>query len=319
MQRNRFLVTGANGFIGRALCNELERRGYDSCCAVRDRTTASGLPGQVFEIGEIDQGTDWGSALEQVSTVIHLAARVHVFQDTAEDPLTAFRNVNVEGTKQLARFAVEKGVKRLVYVSSIGVNGSYTDGSPFTEAYPAAPYSFYTISKHEAEQSLRDIAAQTGLEVVILRPPIVYGPRNPGNFLRLLKLVQNGLPLPVASIKNRRSMIYLGNLLDALIVSAQHHDAGGETYLVGDGGFVTTPQLIRDIARLMNKPARLWPFPPALLRLAGRVTGRSLEVERLIGSLEIDSSKIRCELGWTPPYSMEQGLAETVHWFKGNV
>lgn len=317
MQRNRFLVTGATGFVGRALSLELVRRECDIYCAVRSRSKAVGLPGQVVEVGEIDRETNWDRALVDVSTVIHLGARVHVMRETAEDSLAAFREVNVEGTKKLARVAADKGVRRLVYVSSIGINGSKTEDKPFTEANTVAPYNPYTISKYEAERSLLEISDRTGIEFVILRPPLVYGPGNPGNFLRLLKLVQFGFPLPLGSVKNHRSMIYLGNLVDALIVCAQHSGAAGKTYLVSDGRDVSTPQLIRDLARLMNKPAKLWPTPPALLRLVGRIAGKAAEVERLIGSLVIDSSKIHHELGWVPPYSTEQGLTETVRWFKG--
>jgi nucleoside-diphosphate-sugar epimerase len=317
MQRNRFLVTGATGFIGRALSLELVRRGYDTRCAVRDRTRATELPGQVVEVGEIDRETDWDAALGGVTTVIHLAARVHVMGEAAGDSLAEFREINVLGTKQLARVAADKGVQRIVYVSSIGVNGRNTKFKPFTEAGIVAPSSSYAISKYEAEQSLLEMSDRTGIEVVILRPPLVYGPDNKGNFLRLLKLVQRGFPLPLGSVTNHRSMVYLGNLVDALIVCAQHSGAVGKTYLVSDGSDVSTPQLICRIARLLNKPAKLWSVPPALLRMAGRVTGKSPEVERLIESLVVDSSKIHHELGWSPPFSMEQGLAETVRWFKG--
>lgn len=315
MQRNRFLVTGATGFIGRALSLELARRGHYTHCAVRSRCKASGLPGQVIVVGDIDQGTDWSYALDGVSSVIHLGARVHVMQEISGDELDAFREVNLEGTKQLARAAVACGVKRLVYVSSIGVHGSYTDDKPFTEVSIPAPYSPYTVSKYEAEQFLFEVACQTDLEVVVVRPPLVYGPGNPGNFLRLIKLVKRGFPLPLSSVRNRRSIIYLGNIVDALITCVQHPRAAGNTYLVSDDGDVSTAQLIRDIARLINRPARLWPLPPALLRLAGRIAGKSSEVDRLVRSLQIDSTKIRNELGWSPPYSTMQGLTETAEWF----
>ncbi len=316
MQSNRFLVTGATGFIGRTLLLELVRRGYDTYCAVRSGSRVGGLPGRVIEVGDIGYETDWDHALDNVSYVIHLGARVHVMRETAGDGLSAFREVNLEGTVQLARSAARKGIRRLVYVSSIGVNGSCTEDRPFTEASMPAPYSPYTVSKHEAEQSLFEIADQTGLEVVIVRPPLVYGPANPGNFLRLLKLVQCGLPLPLGSVKNLRSMIYLGNVVDALIACAQHPGAAGGTYLVSDDRDVSTPQLIRDLAHLMNRPVRLLSVPPTLLRLAGRISGKTSEVNRLVGSLVIDSSKIRKELEWSPPFSAEQGLAETVAWFK---
>lgn len=311
------LVVGANGFIGRALSLELAERGYDVRCAVRDVSGQAGLPGKLVGVGEIDSHTNWEAALAGVDTIIHLAARVHVMRETTGDPLTAFRIVNVAGTERLAQVAAEKGVRRIVYVSSIGVNGYSTDSTPFTETSITAPYSPYTVSKYEAENALLNIATQTGLEAVIIRPPLVYGPNNPGNIMRLLKLVQYGLPLPLASVTNRRSMVYLQNLVDALIVSCVHPKAAGHTYLISDDHSVSTAQLVRDIARLMGRRAQLWPFPPALLRMAGKVTGKSEDVERLIGSLVIDSTKIHEELEWTAPFAYEQGLAETVHWFRG--
>lgn len=310
------LVVGANGFIGRALSKELVSRGYDVRCGIRDVSARAELPGEPVEVGEINGHTNWEVAVSGVDTIVHLAARVHVMRETTADPLAAFRTVNVAGTERLAKVAAEKGVRRLVYVSSIGVNGNSTDDRPFTEDSIAAPYSPYTVSKHEAEQALLNVAAQTGLEVVIVRPPLVYGPENPGNMLRLLKLVEHGLPLPVASVANRRSMVYLQNLVDALIVCSLHPQAAGCTYLVSDDQTVSTAQLIRDIAKLMGRSARLWSCPPNLLRLMGRIVRRRDEVERLIGSLVIDSGKIRRELQWSPPFTLHQGLMETVRWFQ---
>lgn len=317
MQSGCHLVTGANGFVGRALSMALVKKGYNVRCAVRDVSVQAGLQGKVVGVGEINSRTDWDAALVDVDTIIHLAARVHVMREKNRDPLTAFRVVNVAGTERLAQVAAEKGVQRIVYVSSIGVNGNSTGSRSFTESCIPAPYSPYTISKYEAERALLHVASQSGLEVVIIRPPLVYGPNNPGNFLRLLKLVQLGLPLPLASVKNRRSMVYLQNLVDALMTSSVHPNAAGQTYLVSDDHALSTAQLIKDMARLMSRPARLWPCQSTLLRLMGGVIRKSEEVERLIGSLVIDSTKIREELEWSPPFTSEQGLVETVRWFQG--
>lgn len=317
MENDRILVTGASGFLGQALSWELARRDHEVRCAVRSISSSISLPGKIIRVGDIDLRTNWDEALAGINTIIHLAARVHIIQETANNPSAEFRLVNVGGTEKLARTAVERGVKRIVYVSSIGVNGNITEGTPFSESSVLAPYDPYTESKYEAEQALFSIAALTGLEVVVIRPPLVYGPHNPGNFLRLLKIVQQGIPLPLASVENCRSMIYLGNLLDALITAALHSKACGQTYLVSDGEDVSTPELIRHIARLMGKQARLWALPLATLRWTGKVAGKSSELEKLIGSLMIDSSKIRADLGWSAPYTFDEGLAKTVKWFQG--
>ncbi|MFC1773120.1 UDP-glucose 4-epimerase family protein [Pseudomonadota bacterium] len=316
MQASRILVTGANGFVGRALSNELVRHGYDVCCAVRSISSATRQSGKLVEVGDIGRKTNWYEAVAGVDTVIHLAARVHVLQDTACDPLAEFRAVNVEGSEKLARDAASAGVRRIVYVSSIGVNGNYTEGIPFTEKDNSAPYDPYTVSKYEAERAIFSVADQTGIEVVVVRPPLVYGPGNPGNFLRLLKMVERGIPLPLASIQNNRSMIYLGNLVDALITTATHAEAGGKTYLVSDDEDISIPELIRQIACLMGRQPRLWAIPLKVLRIAGQVAGKSSELEKLVGSLVINSSKIRADLGWSTPYTFDEGLAETVKWFQ---
>ena len=316
----RILVTGATGFVGRALCHELIARKHIVRAAVRRASGERRLPAgceAVAVVGEIGATTDWSTALEGVDVVIHLAARVHVMRETAADPLETFREVNVAGSERLARAAASSGVKRLVYVSSIKVNGESTQGTPFTETDVPSPQDFYAISKYEAELALRRVAQETGLAVVIVRPPLIYGPGVGGNFLRLLKFVARGVPLPLARVNNQRSIIYLSNFLDALAVCAIHPKAAGKTYLLSDGRDVSTSQLMHDLARLMGRPSLLWPFPTALLRLAGQFIGKSDEIERLLGSLKIDSSQIRRELGWVPPFTMEQGLAETVRCFQG--
>jgi nucleoside-diphosphate-sugar epimerase len=261
-------------------------------------------------------GTAGSGYLSNVSTVVHLAARVHVLDDPAADPLAAYREVNVDGALRLARSAADAGVRRFVFVSSIKVNGEATHGAPFTEASPPNPVDPYGISKWEAEQGLRQIAGETGLEVVILRPPLVYGPGVKANFRRLLAGVDRGAPFPFGAIHNRRSLVFVGNLADAIVSAVEHPAAAGETFLVSDGPAVSSPELVRAIAHALGRRPRLLDVPPSLLTLAGRVLRRDAVVQRLLGSLEIDSSRIRTTLDWTPPYTMQQGLAETASWWR---
>jgi len=258
-------------------------------------------------------GTDWTRALQGVDAVVHLAARAHVMQDSAADPLAAYRGINVLATHALARAAAQAGVRRFVYVSSIKVNGEST-GAPFSELDVPQPQDAYGRSKWEAEQSLREIATTTRLPVVILRPPLIYGPGVKGNFLSLLRAIDRGLPLPLAAIRNRRSLLYVGNLADALVLCLEHEAAAGQTYLVADDT-VSTPDLVRQIAQALDRPARLVFVPPLLLRMAGAALGKSAAVARLLGSLEIDSSRIRRELGWLPRTGIAQGLGETARWY----
>ena len=308
----RFLVVGANGFVGKALCTELAKQKKICRAALR----SGNLPIEnieVVKIGSIDGATDWSAALAGVGVVIHLAARVHVMHDDAGNSLEEFRKVNLHGTENLARQAAQAGVKRLVYASSIKVNGEQTASAPFSETDSANPQDPYGVSKWEAEQALHRVSEETGLEVVIVRPPLVYGAGVKGNFAQMLKVLARGIPLPLASVKNLRSLIYVGNLVDALILCATHPAAANQTCLVSDGEDISTPDLLRQLGAAMGHPARLFPCPPILLKLAGRLTGKSDQVERLLGSLQIDGSKIRRELGWIPPFSLQEGLRNTVH------
>jgi UDP-glucose 4-epimerase len=301
------LVTGANGFVGRVLCEDLEEKSYVTVRALRHGACRAGY----VDVGEIDAATDWRSTLAGRDAVVHLAARVHVMHDTAEDPLALYRATNTDATLNLARQAAQAGVKRFVFVSTIKVNGEGRD-APYRETDAAAPGDAYAISKWEAEQGLQRIAQETGLEVVILRPPLVYGPGVKANFRRLLDTVARGRPLPLGAIHNKRSLLYLGNFVDAIRACIEHPAAAGQTFLLDDGRPVSTPELIRAVARAMGKPARLLPVPVGVLEFTGALLGKRAAVARLTGSLHVDSSAIRSRLDWTPPYSMEAGLAATV-------
>lgn len=312
----RVLITGVGGFIGRNLAKEMALRGWQVRGAVRKQSMLPDGVEQVI-VGEIDGQTNWDEALCDIDIVIHLAARVHVMRVTAPDPIKSFHRVNVEGSAQLARAAGRSEVRRLLYVSSAGVQGLQTlPGKPYSEIDLPRPHNAYTHSKLQAEQALMLESSESGLEVVIVRPPLVYGAGAPGNFEQMMSVLGKGIPLPLASVGNQRSLIYVGNLVDALLACATHPAAAGQTYLVSDGEDVSTPELLRQLGAAMEHPARLLPCPPALLKMAGRLTGKSAQVERLLGSLQIDSAKIRRELGWQPPYTLQQGLQETAEWYR---
>ncbi len=316
-EKNRFLVTGANGFVGHALCDALLQQGHDVRGAVRhsDVILDSGISRVV--VGDIDNQTDWSAALDGVDVIIHLAARVHVMKESSRDALGEFRRVNVYGTEHLARSAAVCGVKRLVFVSSIKVNGEETlEGQHYSELDVPFPKDPYGISKWEAEQALHRVAQETGLAVVVVRPPLVYGAGVKGNFALMLRVLAKGILLPFASVSNLRSLVYIGNFVDALYTCAMHPAAAGQTYLVSDNENVSTSELLRQLGATMGHPAHLLPCPPVLLKLAGRLFGRSEQIERLVSSLQVDSSKLRRELEWQPPYTLQQGLQATAEWYR---
>ena len=296
---HRILVTGADGFVGSALCPVLSAAGYFSRRAIRRTSETQASDQETTSVGDIDGSTDWTHALRGVKCVVHLAARTHVLREAAPDPLT--------------------GVRRLVFLSSIKVNGESTEGRPFTEDDMPGPEDAYGRTKWEAEQALRAIERESSLEVVILRSALVYGPGVKGNFLRLMKLVARGWPLPLASVHNQRSMAYVRNLVDAILSCIREPPAAGRTYLVSDGTDRSTPNLVRAVANALGVSPGLFPFPPSLLMLGATMIGKREEARRVLGSLQVDSSRIRRELGWQPPYTMEQGLAETARWFLNSV
>jgi len=300
------VVTGANGFIGVPLCSLLVRDGADVSAAVRRESAAladrTGRLRQVV-VGDLGAATDWSAALAGAEAVVHLAGRVHVPGVGAAADRERFREINVDATLRLAEAAARARVRRMVFVSSAKAGDD--DASD--------PYS---RSKAEAERLLGQASRDLGIECVIVRPPLVYGPRVRANFLRLMRLVDTGVPLPLASVANRRSLLFVGNLADALATCTGHPRAAGQTFSVSDGEDVSTPELVRRIAHALDRPARLFPFPVALLRLAGVLAGQKQAIDRLTGDLAIDSTSIRTTLDWRPPFSMELGLAETAAWYR---
>ncbi len=312
----KVLVTGANGFIGYALCKKLLVSNYKIKGVVRSKNYNSRLFEGIdtWKLESVGPKTDWSEALIGIECVVHLAARVHIVTNDTHDPFTLFREVNVSGSKRLAREAAFANVRRLIYISSVKVNGEGRS-TPYKEEDIPKPQDAYSISKWEAEKVLNKISEETGMEIVILRSPLVYGPRVKANFLRLLEIVEHGIPLPLASIKNRRSFIYLDNLVDAIVTCMKHPKAAGQTYFVSDGEDVSTSELIRRISYALGRPSRIFPLPPVMLNIAGIITGKSVAIDRLLSSLMVDSSKFRRELDWKAPFSMEQGLRETAKWY----
>lgn len=309
----RFLVTGANGFVGRAMSAELVARGH----AVRGAARLSIACDDFFINTSIDGSTLWAEALANIDVVIHLAARVHVMQEAAADPLSEFVQTNVDGTLNLAKQALLAGVMRFVYISSVKVLGESTPkGGQFSEFSEPRPQDPYATSKFRAEQALLEFAKESGLEVVIVRPPLVYGPGVRANFAQLLSMVNRGFPLPFRGIANSRSLIFVGNLVDALILCATHSAAAGQTYLVDDGMPLSSSELIALMAKALGVPNRDFVLPVTLMRMAASVLRRPGVVERLTQSLVVDSRKIRSELGWVPPFDVAEGISRTARWFK---
>jgi len=303
------LVTGANGFVGAALCERLNREALPFRAASRNNHQTQRHSG-AFAIGDIDGQTDWRDALQSMQLVVHLAARVHIVRDSSSDPLSDFRRVNVEGAAQLARQAADQGVRRLVFVSSIKVNGESTSiGRPFNPDETPSPKDPFGVSKYEAEQVLRRVALEAGMEIVIIRSPIVYGPSVKANFGSMMRWVARGIPLPLAGVtENRRSMVALDNLVDLIVTCLKHPAAANQTFLVSDGEDLSTASLLRRMGEAQGTPARLFYMPFVALKLGATVLGKQSIYQRLCGSLQVDSSKARQMLDWTPPISVDEGL-----------
>ncbi len=307
------LLTGATGFVGKSTILRLLATGLYSIVAVSRRENVDLPLGDklVLTCGDIAQKADWTAVLKGVDVVVHAAGRAHVTNDACADPLYEFRRVNTQGTLTLARQAAESGVKRFVFISSIGVNGSHST-CPFTEMDIPSPAEPYAVSKLEAEQGLFLVANGSGMEVVIIRPPLVYGPNAPGNFGTLMRWVKKGVPLPLGAIYNKRSLVALDNLVDFILTCIEHPAAANQTFLVADGEDISTTELLRRVGHALGKPARLIPVPPGLLLLCASLLGKQAIAQRLCGTLQVDISKARELLGWKPPLSMDEGLRRVV-------
>jgi nucleoside-diphosphate-sugar epimerase len=306
----RLLVTGGSGFVGSALIKRLLSEHREVFAVGRSEVD---LPVETVKVSSFSELGALGNKLGSVDVVVHCAARAHIMNDDTQDPLAEYRKVNVDGTLNLARHAAESGVKRFVFVSSIKVNGEQTlPGNPFTEDVAPAPEDPYGISKYEAEQQLQALSAETGMELVIIRPPLVYGPGVKGNFASMIRLMEKGLPLPLGAVGNKRSLVALDNLVDLIVTCVDNPAAANQVFLAGDGQDLSTTDLLRGVANAMGKSAWLLPVPDGLLMLGASMLGKRAVAQRLLGSLQVDISKAREILGWQPPVSVEEGLARAV-------
>lgn len=310
------LLTGGRGFVGRAMVAALVHEGVACRLALR---ACGSTPTAVQSVRTAALGpeTDWSEALRGVAAVLHLAARTHVLHDRQDDPLACYRAVNTAGTLRLAEQAAAAGVQRFVFASSVKVHGEATTaGTPLTEGMAPAPTDPYALSKWEAEQGLAAISARTGMELVVVRPPLVYGPGVRANFAALVRAVARGWPLPLAAVDNRRSLVGVDNLVDFLLLCLEHPAAANQTFLVSDGEDLSTPDLLRRVGSAMGRPARLWPVPPPLLKAGATLLGRRAAAERLCGNLQVDITKARTLLGWSPPISVDEGLRRAAAGFR---
>lgn len=311
----KILVTGSTGFVGRRFmaCAE-ERATMIALPSAHDRRAHEDHRRKSTHLGALSPDTDWSPAVKAIDAVLHLAARVHIMRDEDPDPIAAFRHINTAGTLNLARQAAAAGVRRFVFVSSVKVNGESTaPGRAFRHDDVPRPEDAYGVSKREAEDGLRELAAATGMEVVIVRPPLVYGPGVKANFAALVRAVQRGLPLPLGAVThNRRSFVALDNLVDLLITCLEHPAAANQTVLASDGEDLSTADLLQRLGRALGRPVRLLPVPPPLLRFAASVLGKGDEAQRLLSNLQVDITHTRETLGWRPPITVDEGLRRTV-------
>ncbi len=309
------LITGATGFIGNHLLSELEQKNHRIVIALRKPSTSNSNH-KTTVVGEIDNSTPWKTALENIDVVIHLAARAHILQESVTNPEAQFDRVNAEGTINLVKQCIEAEVKHFIFLSSIGAVTTLSD-TIINESSPCNPDTPYGKSKLKAEKALEELCQNSSMNYTILRPTLVYGANNPGNMERLLKLVAKGLPLPLGGVNNSRSLVYVGNLVDAIIPCINHPNAKNQTFIVSDGEDLSTPELIRRIGKAMNKTPLLLPIPSSVIRIGTKLLGKGEVGDRLLGSLQVDSSKIRETLNWQPPYTVDEGLKITADWFKG--
>ena len=313
------MITGVSGFIGSALANVLSEKDASIRGAVRSKSNSTPAYVEQVDIGNILPNTDWNLALNNIDVVIYLAARVHVMQDTANDPLSEFRYINTEATLNLAEQAAKKGVKRFIYLSSIKVNGEKTlPGFPFTEEDTCIPVEPYASSKYEAEQGLLKLAEETQMEVVIIRPPLVYGPKVKANFLYMMKWLYKGIPLPFGAIHNKRSFVGIDNLVDLILTCIEHPAAANQIFLVSDDEDLSTTELLMRVSRALDKKSCLFPVNQKLLELCLKLIGKKDLALRFCGSLQVDISKTKKLLDWTPPVSVDNGLRKTAEYFLEN-
>ncbi|HVT04899.1 MAG TPA: NAD-dependent epimerase/dehydratase family protein [Thermoanaerobaculia bacterium] len=306
-------VTGASGFVGRELCEQLQKAGVEVVSLQRgNKPAGEQTPGASAVHRDLNSPEPWDDVLQGVDVVFHLAAHVH--QMGGGDPASFFR-INTDATRRLAEASARVGVGRFVFLSSVKVNGESSGSSPFRETDPPRPLDAYAKSKLAAELELQRLGA-SGLPFVIARSPLVYGPGVKANFLSLMKIVDRGFPLPLASVRNRRSLIYLGNLVDVLRTLGSNPEAPGATFLVSDGEDLSTPELVRRVAAALNRPARLLPMPQSFLRGTAALLGKKGEIARLTESLAVDISALRSRLGWLPPFTVDEGLNETAAWYR---
>ncbi|MHB2051690.1 UDP-glucose 4-epimerase family protein [Pseudomonas sp. VEM90] len=314
---HRVFLTGASGFVGSAVLQRLLADGMPIVATIRRNSTSLPPAVEAVPFDSFEEACQWGEALLGCDTVIHCAARVHVMNDTEADPLAAFRKINVQGTMSLARQAVAAGVKRFVYISSIKVNGEETAlGQPYTAHDRPQPQDPYGISKMEAEAELWALAKASGLEVVIIRPVLVYGPGVKANFQAMMRWLSKGVPLPFGAIDNRRSLVALDNLVDLIAICIEHPAAANQVFLVSDGEDLSTTALLRRMAQALGAPARLLPVPGWLLSGGANLLGRTALSKRLCGSLQVDIEKTRKVLGWQPPVSVDAALRATAQHFQ---
>jgi nucleoside-diphosphate-sugar epimerase len=314
------LVTGATGFVGRHFCERLLADGRRVRCAVRSADRARRVLPQpaiaIAEVGPLGRGTDWSGVLQDVRTVVHLAARAHILEEKAADPLAAFLEVNTDGTLQLARAASKAGAARFIFMSSVKVHGESSGPGAFSTADTPAPVDPYGVSKWRAEQGLAELAQQGRMEVVIVRPPLVYGPGVGANFLRLMRLVDRRIPLPLGRVDNRRSLVSIWNLCDLLVKCLDAPAAANRAFLVSDGMDLSTSDLVKELAVALGKRPNIVNFPVSLLELGARLTGQMAEYTRLCASLRVDISATVGVLGWQPPLTVTESIARTAHWFR---